>query len=200
MRRDGVGVWGVREGRSRAHTRPLNTVLGLLEVRERHEPGSTTAIIVGAVTAAIAAAGTAYGYHQQGVQQEKAYRYNAQIAEQQAEQARGAAKIRAEQQAEQDRRLQSAAVAGYGGSGVTLEGSPLLVLMESARQAEIDQARIAYGGEISAAGYENQRRLQGVYGQNAGAAGSTNAGISLLGSSANLLNTYYAKVPKSPAG
>jgi hypothetical protein len=44
--------------------------------------------------------------------------------------------------------------ANYGASGVTVEGSPLDVLEESARAAELDRLSILSSGRVAAAGYK----------------------------------------------
>lgn len=49
--------------------------------------------------------------------------------------------------------------AGYGASGVTLEGSPMEILRQSASNAELDALTIRHKGAIKAWAYENQVKL-----------------------------------------
>jgi hypothetical protein len=81
---------------------------------------------------------------------------NALDATIQAGQARGQAESAADEAAERNRRVQARARALYGGMGVTTEGTPLLVLMDSAEQAAIEEARIRHAGEVTAMGLETQ--------------------------------------------
>lgn len=134
-----------------------------------------------AVLAGVALAGTAMsaiGQLKQAGAQSAAGEYNAKIAEQQAGLAR-------QQSVEEERkfRIQSqkqlgSMRAGYGASGVTLEGSPLDVLAESAKTAEFDALTIRQGGKVKEQQYMAEARLQRKAGQSAfsgaliGAAGS----------------------------
>jgi hypothetical protein len=66
--------------------------------------------------------------------------------------------------------------ANYGASGVTMEGSPLDVLEESARTAELDRLTILQGGKLRAQQYKAR-------GQDALIGGITSAAGTLLGGS-----------------
>lgn len=161
---------------------------------ERSRPGicSTgveTALII---AAAVAAAGSAYGIYASGQAQQAAGEYNAEVAEQQAVAARGSAAVDEEASRERSRRLQAAARAAYGASGVAQdEGSPLLVMMDNAAQAELEAQRIRYGGELAATGYGNQATLARTQGRQAAEAGTVGAGISLLSSGASIGTRWY---------
>lgn len=145
-----------------------------------------------AVASVLAAAGGAYATYSAAEAQSKAYKYNAEVADLQAQQARDAAKLEGETQAREDRRQQAAVRAAIGAAGVEPnEGSPLLVLMENARAAKDAQNRIEYAGELRAAGLHSQADLQRFYGQQAKTMGAYGAGVSLLGSAANIAGTYY---------
>lgn len=71
--------------------------------------------------------------------------------------------------------------AGYGASGVTLEGSPLEVLESSARNAELDNQMIRYKGELRAMGYEDTATLEDFSGGVALQAGEDKATGILIG-------------------
>lgn len=129
------------------------------------------------------AAGTifqAIGTLQRGQAAKAAGRYNAEVAERNAATARRQAAMDAEtQKRESDKRL-GAIVAGYGASGVTLEGSPLDVLASSASEAERDRQTILYKGELRAMGYEADAEIERFSGDNAARASYTKAGSELL--------------------
>ena len=139
--------------------------------------------------ALIPAAISAVGAIKQGQDAQNAANYNASVAEQTSqEQARRDA-IQARMVIGQDR-------ANYGASGVTTEGSPLDVLQQSAKMAELDKLTTIYAGATQAASYRAQGKAARTasYFQAAGAlAGgaskfsslspsSTTASTSLLGS------------------
>jgi hypothetical protein len=148
-----------------------------------------------AAAAAVAGAGVAaYGQYQQGQTANKVAQYNAelanrnaQIADQNAEAVRFAGTAKEEQSRDEVRQVLARQRALVGASGVTTEGSPLLVMMESARQGELDALRIRYATDI-----EEQQRLlegqqqrsqaflQGAQGRAAQSAGTLAAGGSIL--------------------
>lgn len=67
--------------------------------------------------------------------------------------------------------------AAYGAAGVTVDGSPLDVLAESAAAAELDKLTIQYQGELTAKGYQTDARLT----ESAGRAADTAGGFSAAG-------------------
>lgn len=93
------------------------------------------------------------------------------------------------------------AVADQGGSGVTSEGSPLMVDENTVRQVALGASRIAYGGQLSANRALDDAKLQRLSGSNAvqasyldaktslltGATAATNADAAMWNSGANLL-------------
>lgn len=116
-----------------------------------------------AVAGTLMAAG---GARAQGQAAQAAANYNARSAEIEA-QSREAA-----QRASSAREL-SAARAAIGKSGATMEGTPLMVLAESAANAEIDALNTRYTGQRQASLYRAQ-------GANARTQGNIGAGTSLL--------------------
>jgi hypothetical protein len=171
-------------------------------------------IVVAAVT--IAAAGvTAYSQVQQGRTANAVATYNAQlanrnaeIAEQNAEAAKLAGTAREEQSRDEVRRVLARQRALVGASGVTTEGSPLLVMMESARQGELDALRIRYTSEVEARSgqfqaqqYQSEATLQRLQGKQAQTAGYMSAGGTLLTGFAQAGTGYYnAKYGNRGAG
>ena len=139
----------------------------------------TIAVIAGA--AAVAGAGVAaYGSYQQGQAQAAAGKYNERVAANQAQAAREAAALEADRAHDKNRRLLASQRARIGASGITTEGSPLLVMMDSAEQAALDEATIRYRGSLGAAAATSEGVLQGFYGRQARRAGTIGAGASLL--------------------
>ena len=147
---------------------------------------------IAAAAAVLGTATAAYATYQSGQDKEAAARYNAQVSEQEAQQARDAAKVEASNQAEAARRAQATVRARIAGSGVEMaEGSPLLVLMDNARQASIENQRILYGGEVQATGRLQNAALQRFQGSRAAAAGSLGAGVNLLSGIGSAGSEYY---------
>lgn len=70
--------------------------------------------------------------------------------------------------------------AAYGAAGVTVEGSPLDILAESAAAAELDKLTIQYQGELTAKGYETNARLTEAAGRAAQSASVFKAAGTIL--------------------
>ena len=103
--------------------------------------------------------------------QAEAEALNAQMARDQAEQAKKAAGQR-----ESDYRERAAAAlglerSGRAGQGVTMEGTPLLTFYTNMRKYEEDALRIREGGAVEEKGYLQQARMHGMAGQGALEAG-----------------------------
>jgi len=128
------------------------------------------------------AAGTAvktYGAIQQGraadeqaeAQQDIA-NYNARMAERQAEEERKAAAEEAEKFREKGERFKAAQRATYGRAGVlATEGTPLLVLEDTARQLEEDRLSILRQGYLKSEYLMSKGRSQRWQGEAASARG-----------------------------
>lgn len=117
----------------------------------------------------------------QGQQQQQASEYNAAVARNNAIAARQQAEANAAAQQRKARVQIGAMRAGYGASGVGLEGSALDVLESSAAMAELDRQNILYGGALRAQGYESTAGLELMRGENAVTGSYFSAGSSLLG-------------------
>ena len=111
-----------------------------------------------------------------------AYDFNAGIFDSNASQTREKASYEEGIQREEARKLLSEQRVRYAKSGVNIsEGSPLLIMADSAAKAEKDALAIRWGGDVAATGLENQATLQRFYGQNARRTGQ------LQGKSANTM-------------
>lgn len=93
--------------------------------------------------------GTLYG----GQVADKVGKYNAEMDMQNAKLEEEQAAVGEDRQRRMSYKALSAIKAGYGAAGVTLEGSPLDVLEESATNAELDALLIRHGGQARAQRY-----------------------------------------------
>lgn len=122
-----------------------------------------------------------------------AARSNANIADQNAVLSRQQAALEAARHRRQSAKLLAGIRTGYLSSGLTLDGSPLDVLEESALNAEYDNMRITYGGELKARGYSDSAALDRMRARNSETAG-------YLGASAALIGGYGNYVKLKPTG
>jgi hypothetical protein len=139
----------------------------------------------------VSAALSAVGSIQQANAQSSAAKFNARMGEQNA--------ILAEQQAAEDERLQrlkgrkaiGATRAGYGASGVNLEGSPQDILEESAAAIELDALKIRHEGQIRANAYRSGAALDRAQGSAARTSGYLSATSALLGGGIRVYDRLY---------
>lgn len=115
-----------------------------------------------------------------GAAEANAANYNAQVAEQNATLARQQAAEEERKSRVQSKKELGAARANYGASGITLEGSPLDSLEESAAAAELDALQIRHSGEVKARAFEGQANLERYRGKNAKTQGYLGGAASLL--------------------
>lgn len=135
------------------------------------------AYIVAAVVAATGAVVSADA-------QRKAANTNADAQARAAEAAQQKANFDAQRQRESVSKLLSAQRALWGRSGLSMEGTPLLTLEDTAGQGELDTLAIRYGGDIGAARERSAANLSRMQGANAMTAGYFSAGSSLLSGAA----------------
>jgi len=129
--------------------------------------------------------------------QAAAARYNQQVAGQNAEAVRAAGEVAEEQQRKKNVRLLGAQQAMYAGSGVTLEGTPLEVMAQTAGDMEFDILASRYNTEVQARRWESQGRFYGFeadrslsMADNAGAAGILGAGTTILTGASRALSGW----------
>jgi len=118
----------------------------------------------------LAVAGTAatvYSTMQASKAQSRAERDRAAQEARAAEQAKKIAAQRAEDEAKRHKAIIGTQKARYAASGVTMEGSPLLVQMESLKESEEQLRRIREGGEYE---YQTHMELAQQAGRRAGEA------------------------------
>lgn len=100
-----------------------------------------------AVLAIVGTAATVYSTIQASKAASKAERERAAQQERAAEQAKKIAAQRAKDEEKRHKAIIATQEARYAASGVTMEGSPLLVQMESLKESEEQLRRIREGGE-----------------------------------------------------
>lgn len=145
---------------------------------------------VAVIASAVIAAGTA-AYS--GEQSRKVSSYNADIANRQAEEARKKAEFQEQREREKNEALLQRQRLAFDVAGVTSEGSPTNLLMDTAKKMELDALAIRYGGVSSGAALEAEAQLQRMRGKTAQQTGWWNAGSSLLSGATSVAKTYGAK-------
>lgn len=146
--------------------------------------------ILMAVTAIAGTAMSVAGQAQAASQQRKMGEYQAKVAEKQAIETAQAAEFEADKQRENTRRLLSTQRARYAGAGVTFEGSPLLVMEQTAADAELDAQAIEWGGGVRAGGYKSQAGMSLWEGNTLYQAGMIKAGSTLLTGASKAYSSY----------
>jgi len=151
-------------------------------------------LALAAIATVLSAGTTAYSSYQQGQAQQSMSSYNALIARQNADLAlqkqelqKMQTKITEQREREKTERFISEQRALYGKGGVTTEGSPLLVMADTAAQGEVEALAIRYAGSMEEAniiaqgsGYRQDAELARMRGGAASKAGSIGAGSALL--------------------
>jgi len=122
-------------------------------------------------------AATVYSTYQQSKEQTEAEHDIRKQEKRAAEQARKIAGQKAEDEAKRHKAILATQEARYAASGVTMEGSPLLVKMESLRESEEQLRRIREGGEYE---YLTHKELAQSAGKRASAA-TTSGYVSAAG-------------------
>ena len=84
----------------------------------------------------------------------------AEASDEQARQEREATAYEVARAAEQGERYQATQRVAVGASGTESTGSPLLVMVETARELALDRLAQTHAGELKAQDYERQARLQ----------------------------------------
>lgn len=154
-------------------------------------PIAAAAAVASAVVGAVSAV-------QQGKAAKAAANYNATLQEQQADLSRQTAAVEEQRQRLRAQRVMSAARASMGAAGVDLEGSPLMLMEESAADAEFDALAIRHAGETQAWRARAQAGLDRFEGKVASRRGYMAAGASILNGISSAASIYAPKT--APAG
>jgi len=141
---------------------------------------AATWMAIGAATSVAGTAFSAVSQIQQGKQQQKWSEYNAAIAERDAKAAKDAAEYEAGQTRRDTERILGRQRALYGKAGVTMEGSPLELMSETAAEGELDALMVERTGILRGQRYGEEATLSRMKGAGARRAGYWGAGTTLL--------------------
>lgn len=117
----------------------------------------------GMIGMGLQAAGGIYG----GIKAKQTADYNAAVAKQEAKTEKVLTDIAIQRHRRAAKKLKGAQIAAYGASGVTLEGSPILVIADSAADAELDEALIKFEGMSRVGALKREAKMQKEYGRSA---------------------------------
>lgn len=124
--------------------------------------------VVGAIGSAVIGG---IGALQEGAAANAAAQYNAQQYETAAKTVEEQGHAEANKARRENRRLLGQMRAQYGASGITLEGSPLDVLEDTAAEGELEAQQKIYSGRVQAVEYRNKASLSRMQGESAKKAG-----------------------------
>src|SRR3990167_4511580 len=113
----------------------------------------------------------------------------AELFRREAEQRRQISERDAEAFRKRQSRLQGTLRARIGGSGVTMEGTPLMVAEDIAAESELQRLRILHGGAADESRLLTQASLERFAGQNARRQGNLRAGSLLLKGAGQMFGT-----------
>lgn len=144
------------------------------------EISAATASYIAAASAAASAVVGTVGAISTGISQNQAAKYNAQVAQNNADAATQAANFETEAERRRQMRLFGAQRAAYGKAGVTMEGTPLDVVGDTAAEGELDALAILYQGQLGYNRGQSEASLQRYAGRSALTSGYIGAGSSIL--------------------
>jgi hypothetical protein len=116
-----------------------------------------------------------------GQAQANAAYYNAAVAQQNANAAMQAAYADKQQQDRENRSRLEQVRSKYLSSGIELEGTPLLVLMEETSQMALESDKILHKGKVQAANFTNEANMARYQGEVASSMSQSQASGTLLG-------------------
>lgn len=116
--------------------------------------------------------------------------YNKRLYEQQAAQKKKEGKIAAGQFEKQGQQVLGQQRAGYGASGVTMEGTPAAVALATEREIEYDRKILEAGYSADVADLLNQGKIASWRGRSESSALRWAAPIGLLTGGANIASMY----------
>lgn len=157
------------------------------------------AIYIGLALAAVSAAVGAGGAVYSADASRRTANYNADVMAQEALAAKDKAAYDEKMHREHVKKVLSTQRALYGDTGLSNEGTSLMVMEESVKQGEMDALVIKYGGDIAAAKARSQGNLFRMQGRQSQTAGYIGAGSTLLGGLSQAAGMYKpkAKVPQN---
>ena len=155
------------------------------------------------IVLAISAIAAAYQQNQQGKFEQGVSKYNARLAENQAQATRNVATEQENEQRQQTAQLIAKQRAQLGAANIELgSGSALQLQTDAAELGEVDALRIRSNFDQQVGALQSQADLTRAEGDFARSSGRANAGITLLGAAADGINSGVADkwlTPKSAA-
>lgn len=148
------------------------------------------AAITSTVVAGVGLAMSAYGQAAQGNAAQISANYNAMVNERNAKLAKEKAVEDEKQFRISVRKSQASNVARLGKSGVRIEGSPLEVLKENARNAESDAISIRMQGTMAREQFMQEATFSRRSGASAARAANMGAASQLLAGSGDVISRY----------
>jgi len=142
---------------------------------------------------AVSAIGTAMSMQSQiaqGKSQNAWNQYNASVAERDAEAARQSAAYEAGLKRKEGERILGRQRALFGKAGVTFEGSPLLLMEETAANIEMDALMIERTGKLTGQRYESEATLSRMKGKSAQTTGYYGAYTTLMTGASQAIGVY----------
>lgn len=130
-----------------------------------------------------------YGQVQQGRQQKQIFEYNAAVNEQKAQLARQAGDLRVDRMRRYNKSFTAKQTAAYTAAGVTLQGSPLQVLSDTAAELELDAQIEEFNTNVAVLNARNGAELDRMRGSQAASASYIGAGSTLLSRIPNFISS-----------
>jgi len=152
---------------------------------------ATTLAVASLATALVGTGVAVYGQMEQAKTAKAMGRYNAQVAENQALQMEMDSRESVKRRREQNRRLISTQRTGYAASGVTIDGSPLEVMADTAGILELETLDYARQQSQQAASLRAQGAADKAMGANQARAAYIGAGASLLSGAGSAAGSAY---------
>ncbi len=146
--------------------------------------------IIGLIVSVVAAGVSAYSAVKQGEAQKEAAEANEEIALANAQAIQEKAKYDEEMHREKVKKILKSQRALYGGSGVDMEGTPLMVQADTMEQGELDAMAIRRGGDVAAAEQRSMAKLYKMQGKAAQKQGYYSAGSSLLSAGSKIAGSF----------
>lgn len=121
-------------------------------------------------------------------------KYNAEVQENAAKDARQRGAIEAAEHQDKVRRMIGTQMATAGANGLlTSTGTPLDIMTDTAGMGKLDALRILDNANRQARGYEDQAKLTKIEGDNARTAGYFGAASAVLGGASKVAGTYRSQ-------
>jgi len=153
------------------------------------------AVAIPFIMAGITIAGSAisaYGAVQQANAQKAAAQFNVSLNERNALVATQQADAEALRIRRESNRVQGAMAAGFGASGLTVEGSAIDALSHSTMMAMLDEQTVKYRGSLQALGYRDSATLDRMQAETAEEQGYLRGASEMLTGVGRAYSTYSA--------